>query len=61
MVVAKHYDRVSETPYFPGEIDKKSPQIANYYGDSKLLRRSILVWQGPLGKLGASFIKLILR
>ena len=44
-----HYDRVSETPRFPGEIHRKSPQIANYYGHSQLLRRSIFSTAGSFG------------
>ena len=36
-------------------MHRKSPQIANYYGDGDLLRRSIyfLVWRGPLRFSGA--------
>ena len=29
MTVVKHYDRVSETPCFPGEIHWRSPQIVS--------------------------------
>ena len=47
MVVAKHCDRVSGTPCFPGKIHRKSPQlVVNYYGDRKLLRRSLLSTAG---------------
>ena len=34
------------------KIHKKFPQTVNYYGDRKLLRRSILVRLGPLGVEG---------
>ena len=34
-MAAEHYGRVSETPCFPGEIHRRSLQIATYYGDSK--------------------------
>ena len=39
IAVVKHYGRVSETPCF----QKKSPEIVNYYGGSKLLCHSIFV------------------
>ena len=42
MKVVKHYGRVSETPWFLGKIHRRSPQIVNQYGDSELIRRSIL-------------------
>ena len=32
------------------KMHRKSPQLVNYYGDSKLLRHSILVRRGPLGR-----------
>ena len=48
--VAKYYSRVSETHCFPGEVHGKSPQIANYYGDSRLLRRSFFSTAGSFGK-----------
>ena len=50
--VAKRYGRVSETPYFPGEIHRKSPQIVNYYGDSQLLRHIIFSTAGSFGLKG---------
>ena len=49
MTEAKHYGKVSETPCFRGEIHRKSPQIVNYYGDSKLLRRSLFSTAGSFG------------
>ena len=40
--VAKHYGRVSETQLvFLGKRQRRSPQVVNYYGDSKFIRRSI--------------------
>ena len=48
-MVGKHYGRVSETPNIPGENSQEiSTNSYKYYGDSKLLRHSILVRQGPL-------------
>ena len=40
MTVLKPYGRVSDPPCFPWEIHRKSPRVANDYGDSKWLRRS---------------------
>ena len=48
-MAVKHYGRVCETPCFPGEIHRKSPQIVNYNGDRKLLRRIFFCTAGPLG------------
>ena len=46
----KHYGRVSEIPCFPGEIHRKSPQIVVYdYGDSKVLRHTILKYGRSFG------------
>ena len=45
--MAKHYDGSKTLPQglwntlFPGRIHRKSPQIGNYYGDRKLIRRSL--------------------
>ena len=41
--VAKHYTTAGSLKHlvFLGKIHRKSPQMVNYYGDSKLLRRSI--------------------
>ena len=36
---------------FLGKIHRESPQKANYYGDSKLLRRSIFSTAGSFGHL----------
>ena len=41
--------RVDFPPLIPGEIHRKSPQIVNYYGDSKLLRHSIFYTAGSFG------------
>ena len=56
MVVAKHYDgskhygRVSETPCFLENVfHRKSPQMVNYYGDSKLNVVVFSIRPGPLG------------
>ena len=44
--VVKHPGRVPKTPSFPETIHRKSPQIAYYYGDSQILRRSIFSTAG---------------
>ena len=36
-------------PCFPGKIHRKSLEIVNYYGDSKLLRHSIFSTAGSFG------------
>ena len=58
MTVAKHYSRVSETPCFPRRIHRKSPQTVNYYGDSKLLHRSIFSTAGFLWIQGSNSVEL---
>ena len=54
-MVAKHYDGSRTTAgslkhlVLLRKLHRKSPQIANYYGDSKLLRRSIFSTAGSFG------------
>ena len=36
-----------------GKIHRKSPQIVNFYGDSKLLRRSLFSTAGSFGNFGS--------
>ena len=56
--VVKQYGRVSETPCFLGKSHRRSPQLVNYYGDSKSIRRSFFNTAGSFGCVVAADVHL---